>query len=73
MKLGRVLKNDREAMGLSIRHRASEIGIPHTALWRLERDIPVDEKQWVRVMMWMISEQNDNNHHERKNNASKAN
>lgn len=49
----------RAARKLSIRTLAKRIGVHHNALWRFEKGEEISQKQWVKIFMWLVSEDAD--------------
>lgn len=55
MRLGKIIKGWRESQRLGVRAVASDIGISHGTLSRVERDENVDGKTLIKILFWLLS------------------
>lgn len=55
MKLAELLQEYRWAKKITLRQLAGGIGISHSALHRLEKNLPVDQKNLAKVIKWIFS------------------
>ena len=55
MNLGRVLAGYRNAVPLSVRELAAQIGIPHSTLNRIEHGHPCDSDTFAKILLWLFA------------------
>ena len=55
MNLGRVLAGYRNAVPLSVRDLAAQIGISHSTLSRIERGMPCDSGTLSKILLWLFA------------------
>lgn len=56
MLLGKLVKLYRESRNMSLREMEKVIGVESTALFRFESGKPVSNKNWVRIVKWVLTE-----------------
>lgn len=55
MNLGSILIDHRHMRRESLRELAKRIGIEHSALFRCEKGKPLDQKNLVKLIKWLLS------------------
>jgi transcriptional regulator with XRE-family HTH domain len=53
--LAAMLKRWRETEKKTVRQMAEIIGVDHTVLWKFEQGQDITRKNWVRIMVWMLT------------------
>lgn len=61
MHIGKLIHAYRKDQKLSLRTLAREIGIEHNALFRFEAGRELKDAQWIKIMIWMLTDEPNNN------------
>lgn len=56
MLIGQTLKSYREQRGISLRQLAKIIGVVPSSLYRFEKNGNLGDKNWARIMVWLLQE-----------------